>query len=216
MKFPSAQKGVTKLWICALIGIVVTALTFIGTILTGIDNGSEPLKNVGLGIVGFGGIVGIVVLVLELVGLHQASNDDQNFHTAFLIIILGLVLGIVGGIIGAFDNTVCKTIASYASVAGSVCSLVALEYTFKGIIALADQLDDHEMVNKGRRLIFIIWVIFIVSIALSIVSKILNPNAADWVKVLVAVIAVIAAAAEIVVQVITYLYYTKAKEMLKK
>ena len=216
MKFPSAQKGVSKLYVAALIGIIATALVFLGAILSGFADGNEGFKTAVGGVVGVGGIAGIVVLVLELVGLHQASEDDNNFHNAFLIIVLGLILSVVAGIIGAFNNDVCKTIGSFVSIAGSVCSLVALEYTFKGIISLADQLGDQEMVQKGRKLIIIIWAVFIASIVLSLVGKILNPNAAEWVKTIVSIAAIVAAAAEIVVQVITFVYYAKAKEMLKK
>ena len=216
MKFPSAQKGVYKLWIAALIGIIVTAIAFVGSILSGFADGNEGLKTATAGVVGVGGIAGLIVLILELVGLHQASQDESKFHSAFLIIILGLALGVLAGIIGAFKNDVCAAIASYVSIASSVCSLVALEYTFKGIMSLADQLGEKEMVQKGRKLIVIIWVVFIASIVLSLVSKILNPNAADWVKLMVSIFAIVAAAAEIVVQVITFLYYNTAKEMLKK
>ena len=216
MKFPSAQKGVYKLWIAALIGIISTAIVFVGAILSGFADGNEGLKAATGGVVGVGGIAGIVVFVLELVGLHQASENDNNFHTAFLIIILGLIVSVVGGIIGAFNNDVCKTIAGFASVIASVSSLAALEYAFRGIISLADQLGDQEMVQKGRKLIVIIWAVFIASIVLSLVGKILNPNAAEWVKILVSIAAIIAAAIEIVVQVITFIYYSKAKEMLKK
>ena len=37
MKFPNAQKGITKLWIGALVGIIVTAIAVIGSILLGFN-----------------------------------------------------------------------------------------------------------------------------------------------------------------------------------
>ena len=75
MKFPSAQKGVSKLYVAALIGIIATAFVFVGAILSGFADGSEGLKAATGGVVGVGGIAGLVVFVLELVGLHQASED---------------------------------------------------------------------------------------------------------------------------------------------
>ena len=216
MKFPSAQKGVYKLWIAALIGIVVAAFALAGSLFSGLAGDAEDIKKIGVGVAGAGGIFGIVVLVLELVGLHQASQDDSSFHVSFMLIIFSLILNFVGGIVGAFNNDVCKLIAKIIGVGSSVCTLLSLEYIFRGIISLSNQLGDENLVKEGRKLIVIIWIVFILSIVLSLLSTILGTNTADWVKIVVAILVIIAAAIDVAVEIITFLYYSKAKEMLKE
>ena len=63
MKFPNAKKGVTKLWVGSLVGIIVAAIAVIGSILLGFNNGSDVLKKTGVGVVGAGGIAGFALYI---------------------------------------------------------------------------------------------------------------------------------------------------------
>ena len=214
MKYPKAQSGVTKLWIVYLIGIIVTVLALFGSIFTGLFT-DEAIKKIGVGAVGAGGLAGLVMLILELIGLHEASNDNVNFGHAFLIVILGLVLTFIAGVLGAFNNDIVKQIGKYVEIAGSIASIFAVTFTFKGIIILADHLGDKDMVKQGSKLIKIVWFVFILSISLSLFANIFSNGTADLVKTIVAVLAIVAAVLEIVGTILTFIYYSRAKEMLK-
>lgn len=216
MKFPNAQKGVTKLWVGALIGIIVTVIAVIGSILLGFNNGSDVLKKIGVGVVGAGGIAGLVVFIIELIGLHQASEDDKNFNSALWMVIFGLIISIIAGVIGAINNDICTTVAKYLGILGSATSLCSLVYIFKGIMAVSEKLNNEDMVKKGRRLILIIYVLLIADMVFNLFGNIFETNAADWMKIVVSVLVVAAAVLEVVTTVITFLYYTKAKEVFKK
>ena len=216
MKYPNAQKGVTLLWVASLIGIVITALAFVGALISGIKLDSEAGKNAGLGIVGGASIAGLVLFILELVGLFQAKKDERAFHLSLMAILFGIIFGVISGIFNAFDNSVLKLISKFFDVASSIASLASLSFIFMGIMSLANQLGDAEMVKKGQRLLRIVWFVFALSILLSFIGAVLPSNIGDWVKIVVAIFAIISAILEVVATVLEFLYYSKAKEMLKK
>ena len=179
------------------------------------DN-NEGLKNAGLGIGSGVAILALILFIVQMVGLNQASKDELNFRTAFRVIILSIILGLAGSIFSAINNDVAKEVGKYVAIASDAASLVALEYTFRGIMGLSDKYGNQEMHQQGQKLIFIIWILWCVAMGLRIVGNIFNTNAADWVKILVAVVTIVAAIAEIVVTLITYVYYRKAVKMLEK
>ena len=216
MKFPNAYKGVKKLYLIAIIGLFVTIAGLVSVALLALCDNNEGLKNAGLGIGSGVAILALILFIVQMVGLNQASKDELNFRTAFRVIILSIILGLAGSIFGAINNDVAKEVGKYVAIASDAASLVALEYTFRGIMGLSDKYGNQEMHQQGQKLIFTIWVLWCVAMGLRIVGNIFNTNAADWVKILVAVVTIVAAIAEIVVTLITYVYYRKAVKMLEK
>lgn len=216
MKYPRAQKGVTLLWIAALISIIVSVVAVIGAILSGFSFDNDIVKKAGLGVLGGAGIAALVVFILELIGLVEAKEDEKGFRFALIAVFVSIILSIVSGIFNAFDQDVLKLIGRIFDVLSSVSSLGSLTFIFVGIMNLAGKLNDQKMVARGRRLIHIIWFVFISSIVLSFVSVVLPTNIGDWVKILIGALALVSAILELVSTILTYVYYYKAKEMLKQ
>ena len=216
MRFPNAQKGVTLLWVSALIGIIVAAVAFVGAVISGVAVDNEGTKTAGLSIVGGAGIAGLVLFILELVGLFKAKQDEKHFGLALFAILFGIIFGVIGSILGSINNDIVKLVGTFFDLASSLASLATMTFIFMGIMSLANQLGDGEMVIKGQRLIRIIWIVFALSVLLSFVGTVLPKNVGDWVKIVVAIFAIASSILEIVSTVLTFLYYGKAKEMLKK
>ena len=216
MKFPRAQKGVNLLWIAALISIIVSVVAVIGAILTGFSFDNDLVKKAGLGVIGGAGIAALVVFILELIGLVEAKEEERGFRFALIAVFVSIILSIIGSIFGAFDNDVLKLVGRIFDLLSSISSLGSLTFIFAGIMNLAGKLNDQKMVARGRRLIHIIWFVFISSIVLSFVSVVLPTNIGDWVKILIGALALVSAILELVSTILTYVYYYKAKEMLKQ
>lgn len=216
MKYPHAQKGVNLLWIGALISIIVSVVAVIGLVLSGFSFDNEVIKNAGLGVVGGAGIAALVVFILELVGLVEAKEDDRGFRLALIAVLVSIILGIISSIFNAFDKDVLKLIGRIFDLLASISSLGSLTFIFVGIMNLAGKLNDQKMVAKGRRLIHIIWFVFISSIVIGFVSVVLPTNIGDWAKLLIGALALVSAILELVATILTYVYYYKAKEMLKQ
>ena len=216
MKYPRAQKGVNLLWIAALISIIVSVVAVIGAVLNGFNFGNDIVKKAGLGVLGGAGIAALVVFILELVGLVEAKEDERGFHLALIAVLVSIVLSLISGILNAFDKDVLKLIARIFDVLSSISSLGSLTFIFLGIMNLAGKLNNPEMVKKGRTLIRIIWIVFILSIVIGFVSVVLPTNIGDWVKLLIGALALVSAILELVATILTYVYYYKAKEMLKQ
>ena len=83
-------------------------------------------------------------------------------------------------------------------------------------MAISRKLNNEDMVKEGRRLVLIIYVLFIADMVFNLFGNIFETNAADWMKIVVSILVVAAAVLEVVATVITFLYYTKAKEVFKK
>lgn len=216
MKYPRAQKGMNLLWIAALISIIVSVVAVIGAILSGFSFDNDIVKKAGLGVAGGAGIAALVVFILELVGLVEAKEDERGFRFALYAILASIILSIISGIFNAFDQDVLKLVGRIFDVLSSISSLGSLTFIFVGIMNLAGKLNDQKMVARGRRLIHIIWFVFISSIVLSFVSVVLPTNIGDWVKILIGALALVSAILELVSTILTYVYYYQAKEMLKQ
>ena len=84
-----------------------------------------------------------------------------------------------------------------------------------GISVLASELRDEKMMNKGRLLINLIIILFILLVAINLATTFIrNPN--DWWTTFVAVFGIIAAILELFIYVLYLIYLAKAVKMLKE
>ena len=217
MRFPHAHSGVKKLFICELIGIIATTLAVVGAILAAIGLKKNALLLTGGSLLLASGIALVVVFILQLVGLHQAGKDELQIKYAFCLVIIGVVLSLIASILSALSShPVLVTIGKYFAIAVDVATVIALEYTLSGIATLAGKLGNEKMRKMGEGLALAVLILFIVSIVLSLYATILNANVKDWVKITVSVASVLAALAELVVSLLTLVYYGKSTKMLKE
>lgn len=217
MKFPHAHAGVKKLFICEIIAIAASVLGIVGAILAAVGLKNSALLATGGSVVLASTIALVVVFVLQLVGLHQGGKDEIQIKYAFYATILGVVLGVVSSVLGSLKQSDgLATAITFVNAAQSVATLLASYYVLMGISSLAGKLKDSEMEKQGRRLATWVIVFFCISIVFDVFGGIFKTNQAQWLVVTATILAIVAAVAELVVYIITFVYYGKAVKMLKK
>jgi len=216
MKFPNAHKGVKKLFICELIGVVATLLAIATAVLAAIGLKDSSVLAAAGAMALSSVIVLIVLFVLQLVGLHQAGKDELQIKYAFCITVLGVILAIVSSILTNFNGRGIELAKTFVDAAVKVSQLLAGYYVLMGISALAGKLKDVAMEKKGRALANWVVFFFFVSIVFNILSTVLLPHSPEWLKVTLGVLVIVASVVELIVYVVTFFYYAKAVKMLKK
>ena len=217
MKFPHAHAGVKKLFICEIIAIAASVLAIVGAILSAIGLKNEPLLLTGGSLVLVSGIALVVVFVLQLVGLHQAGKDELQIKYAFCLTVLGIAVGIAASVLGSLTQTkTIQIVGAFLSSAQTIAALLAAYYVLSGISTLAGKLGDKAMAKQGKALANWVIIFFLISIVFEFVGIILKTYPVEWLGVLAAILAIAAGLAELVVYVITFIFYGKAVKMLKK
>ena len=217
MKFPNAYKGVKKLFVAEICEIVIGVLALVVASLMAVapGNGGVVAAAATVGLVA--AIALVVIFIFQLVGLHQAGKDELLIQYAFCITILGIVLSIVASILGGLNQSRGIELAgTFVESAVKVAQLLAAYYTLSGIASLAAKLKDSKMEKQGRALANWVIIFFVVSIVFNILSTVLLPHSPEWLKVLLGILVIVASVVELVVYVITFIYYGRAVKMLKK
>ena len=217
MRFPHAHSGVKKLFICELIGIIAAALSLVGAVLAVLGLKNDGLLLTGGALVLASGIAMVVVFILQLVGLHQGGKDEIQIKYAFCLTILSIILGIASSILGSLAKSKGIEIAqTFVNSAESIATLLAAYYVLSGIGSLASKLGDKAMAKQGKALANWVIVFYLISIVFDLLGVILKSYPAAWLTTLAAILAIVAAVAELVVYIITFLYYAKSVRMLKE
>ena len=217
MKFPNAHAGVKKLFICEIIAVAASVLTIVGAILAAIGLKNGALLTTAGGIILGSTIALVVVFILQLVGMHQAGKDEIQLKYAFCATVLGVLIGVVASILGSFkQTTTISLVTTFLDAGQSVAVLFASYYVLMGISTLAGKLNDGAMQAQGKRLANWVIIFFLISIGFEILGVILKTTSVEWLKTVAAILAIAAGVAELVVYIITFVYYGKAVKMLKK
>lgn len=217
MRFPNAHKGVKKLFIAEIVGIVASLLILVSGILFAIGVKNTAVLASSAGVALAGSIALVVVFIISLVGLYQGGQDNDSIKAAFYLTIAALLLNILAAIFSAITQVEALVIAAkYIGIAVDVATVIALEYTLLGISGLAKQLGNEKMASLGRTLAWFVLGLYALSILLGLFGNIFSTNAQDWVKTAVAVTTIVAGVLELIVYVAVVVYYGKATKMLKQ
>ncbi len=214
MRFPNAYSGVSRIHTAQVLSVIVAVIALAVTVMsTGLDTDSIGNNSGTAAFIGAVAILGLAIAVLSIIalvmtisGINRASRDEPAFKLALAAVIVNIVVAAVGAAIK--DN---PTVSHLISVVNSVAQMLAAYFVVRGIMNLADQLSDGEMVADGRRTLTLILIAFAVSAAFSVVGNFFFSEATTP----VASILLIASAVLSVVQYVVYLtYLSKAKRML--
>ncbi len=214
MRFPNAYSGVSRIHTAQVLSVIVAVIALVVTVMsTGLDAASIGSNSGTAAFIGAVAILGLAVAVLSIIalvmtisGINRASKDEPAFKLALAAVIVNIVVAAVGGAVN--DN---PTVSHLLNVVNSVAQMLAAFFVVRGIMNLADQLSDSEMVSGGRRTLTLILIAFAVSAAFSIVGNFFFSEATTP----VAAILLIASAVLSIVQYVVYLTYLgKAKRML--
>ncbi len=217
MRFPNAASGVKKIFTAEILALISEILLLFAGVLVVIalgasqNNANESLALgtlAGFAIFGFGAtVIAVIAFILKIVGISQASKDENSFKTA----IICLIIGIVGSLVYSIFQTSSPTVASIGNLIYQLMNLFVTIFVISGIIKLADQLNDGVVSAKGSTLLKLITVIYALTIIANIIVLILGGYAVSIVAAIIYLIALILT----VVQYIMYLVYlANAKKML--
>lgn len=196
MKLPNAAKGISKIFtaeILSIIGVIVIGISSIVIILSAgnIDYKTaleSPTGGVLIGLV-IAIIAGITVLasaILSIVGIFQAGKDERSFKIALYLMIADVVLTIVIGIIAN-----AMGIKDLGSSISSVIELFVTIYVIKGIVGLANTLNNPEIANKGTSYIKSLVAVFIAEIITRFTSTFTQNQIAQNISLTLTIIIVI-------------------------
>ena len=176
MKFPNAAKGVKKLFAAEILTLIASFAMMLAIILAIITAASAMSQNevsggtiaAGLGtiilMVG-SAVVAMVGGIMSLVGIIQASKDEDAFKTALYATILSLIAAVVYVI---FSGNV--TVTDICQIVQNVMSIIVTVYVITGITNLAEKLNNSTVSQKGRNLLLIIVVVYVLSLFASIIA----------------------------------------------
>lgn len=221
MRFPHAYKGVKKLFIVEIISIISGLIGLTAAILAvvGANNENGALVAAAGTIALVSGIALIVAFVLQLVGLIQAGKDESSFRIALWVILIAIVLSIVTNVLVALPqdpNGALTLVSSILSAVASVANVIVTIYILSGITILANELKDSAMAAKGKLLVNVVTVLFVISIALSLLPRIFVNGVPTPFTAMFDIFSIAAAVIEVCVYIAILIYYYFAIKMLKK
>ena len=217
MKFPDAHKGVKKLYVAEIISIIAAAIGIISLIFSSIGLKNDGvLATMGL-IASLSAIALLVSFIMQLVGLKQGGEDEDQIRYAFYCSLLAIAFSLAVVVVRLFkENDTTVMIRNIFDIGVDVSNVLVVIYALLGISALATKLGDGAMAQRGKKLSNVVTVLFVVSIAFNLFPNFFTNNAPDWAKVIASIIAIVAAIVELIAYVLIVVYYGKASKMLEK
>ena len=220
MTFPKAYHGVKKLFTARMLGLIGSVCSIIGLIIgagaaVSLVSGESDTLAIGAGSIVFiaaGLILPIIGLIIQLVGLKQAANDEDNFRQAFIISIFALVITIVSSIFTAL-NVGGGRADNIATLVSGIAEIFVVIYVTQGISNLADQLKNEDIARQSGRIAVLFTVVYAVSILSNFVIIFFGAN--QTIGVIVIVLSILSAILSFVASIIYLVYLGNAKNMLR-
>ena len=219
MNYPNAHKGISRILTAQWIQLVSLALILIGGIISAVfavsaqllsevpSDISELAVNASLMRAGIGGIllmvgavIAVVGIIMNLIGLNTARKDEDQFTTAFWLCIGSLVAAVLVAVFQARNPGV----ANWLNLVQKVMWLAVIEYAVNGIINLAEKLKNTAVAELGRKLRFLILVLYAIAMVLTVFTS----------GKLSGIITIADTVLELIVYIIYIVILVKAKKML--
>ena len=180
MMYPNATHGLERVYQSQVIALVAAVLMII------------PVINM------LAAIALIVSLVLYMIGINEAGKDDENYKTAFTLIIVQLLNSLIGGVIFDLVNEALALAVLYF-----VC--ITTNKLLKNIGA------DGRITDRG----VVVWKINVICTIVEVVCTLLALIPSASLQLLAAVVTLVTAIAQIVGSILYILYLRDATTALK-
>lgn len=222
MKFPNAAKGMKKIYTSEILKLIATIFLIAAVIMIVIAvAGGQVGDNIGTALAG-GGLIGagvcaivwmvlvIIGSILKLVGIINASHDEESFKSALIFWIIGAVAMIVSSILIANNTNMAGSLLNTFS---ELLQLFITIFVIAGGVKLADRLNRGDVSAKGTNVLKLIIVVNILSLIAQLVSTFMG-------GIVTSVVAGVIFLVALLLEVIQYFMYlsflSKAKKMLIK
>ena len=161
MRYPNAAKGIKKIYLAEILGILALVLAIVIAIMvagnqvdTSISGEVAALAlqaaNVGTPFV----ILGVAMMLLMLVsyfmnlsGIINASKDEEGFKRALWALLASIAFGVVAAIL---ENSNAK-VANWLKVPSTLFELVVTIYVLEGIGNLARNLGKNDIAELSKQ-----------------------------------------------------------------
>ena len=177
MTLPNAHKGVKKVFIAEILQIISLLLMVAGVIsligAAGVVLETGQAEEAA-GVMATGGIftilalvLSILALVLNLVGLKQASKDEPDrMAKAFTCAIIALVLSIIVAICQCMEWEA----AGFFNVLVSLAQMCAIIFTIMGVSEVTQNIARQDVADMGPKIIVIVAIAIVASIIVGIIG----------------------------------------------
>ena len=217
MKFPNAASGVKKIYIAQILALFATLCTGAALVYASIKGKGETVEQAvddlsgsGLAIVATAALIGAILLlvawIVQLVGVIQASRDEDAFKAVLYLIIFAIIVSIVSAV---FSNN--ETVSNIANIASDVLNLITTLMIIAGIVDMAAQLGNTDVPNKGKAIVRIICATLALTIIIKIVMSIFKNDVGT---IVAGVLAVIALVLEVVQFIVYLVFLSRASKIL--
>ena len=215
MKFPNAAKGISKIFTSEILALIAAIATGVATILAVVMYASAKTNStagaaasgIGMLVLGLGASVLLVIaLILKIVGVVQASKDEDSFKMIIYLTIFTLIVAVVAAIFSRVTF-----LSNIANAVSSIGSFVTTLLIILGIGNLGVQVGNDEVIDKCSSQFKLILGIGIVALLARFFCIFLPTVPAQGIVIALAVVA-------LVLNIIQYILYlsllSKAKKML--
>lgn len=235
MRFPNAYKGISKMFVAEILKLIAAGLIVAGSIATifsgvgsvigaAIENADVTEQQLdqmitapgaliaGIVMGGIAMLLFIIAYILNLVGLGQASRDEDNLRNAFIVSIVVLIVSIISAIITS-TNVASGTGGDIAQVVRTVAEIFVMISVIIGVQNLARALGDRGEQVLGNRLLTVITISLIVSAVATFISIFFNNSVMQTVD---GILGIIAGVAMIVAYIMYIIFLGKARRILRE
>jgi len=217
MKFPSAHKGVRTIFIGVLLEVLAAIIGIVNSFLATLPEyavRNSAIYNISGVLAIVAGVMVVIAFILEIVGLFQAKADDKSFAYALWVILFVIIATIVRICFSFINQPWVKDTCVVIDAVAGVSGLVVVLYIVTGISNLSFKLKEESFAASGRVLRIIIAILFLVSLALSLVANFVRMNQ-DVIKIM-GYVAIGAAVVEFIAYVWYFIYLACAPKKLSK
>ena len=124
-----------------------------------------------------------------------------------------MVVSVLGRLSG---GEVLNVVSSILEAGVTGFQVAAAYLILAGISTLADKLNNERMARQGKTLATLVIVFFLIKLVFNFYPTFVGKEAPAFFTTLITVTSIIAALVELVVYIITFIYYYKATKMLEK
>ena len=161
MRFPNAYKGIKRIYLGEIMGLIATALTVVSSAAVMAFGLNDPVPDgapregtlaiaavlaaVLLAVI----VLALAALVVHLTGIISARKDEAHFSTALITMLSTLVFSFAA----SFLTKNNPEIRRWFTLGGMLCGMFTSFFSLSGIASLAKEMADgtmKAMAEKGR------------------------------------------------------------------
>lgn len=175
LDFAKASEGLKKIYkgeifelISALLAIVAI-LAMAGTTVAALGEsmgGTIAGASLTLVIIVAALVLSICSFILILIGLNKVGKENKWCKIAFILIFVDIVLQIVLSLVGK---------GNFVSFVSSLCNAIVMILIIQGCMDLNKKKNNLEMVEKGKKVLYVIIIANAISIISSFIITIATP-----------------------------------------